>query len=112
MIASSSGVRGSSSRQVAREIWERTGQRVSDETVRHERHQHGLKPFYVVAKPLKTNTHIEDRKWLADFVADWTEEDFLHSAPSDEFCVYVIRKSNHHNERIGAKNIFLILSVL
>jgi transposase len=105
IVASSSGVRSSSCRKVAREILEKTRQRVSYETVRRERYRQGLKPFHVIAKPLKTNTHVEDRKWLADFVADWTEEDFLHIAPSDEFYVYVIRKPNHQNDRLWAKNI-------
>jgi len=34
------------------------------------------------------------------FVDDWTEEDFLHVAPSDEFYIYVVRKPNHQNDRI------------
>jgi transposase len=85
IIASASGIRSNSSRKVARKILEKTRQQVSYSTVRRERHRQGLKPFHVISKPLKTNTHIEDRKWLANFVADWTEEDFLHIAPSDEF---------------------------
>ena len=64
-------------------------------TVHHECHRQGLKPFHGIAKPLKTNTHIEDRKWLANFVADWTEEDFLHVASSNEFYIYVVRKPDH-----------------
>lgn len=84
---------------------EKTGQRVSHVTVHNERHRQDLKPLHVIAKPLKTNTHIEDRKWLANFVADWTEEDFLHTPPSDEFYIYVIRKANYQNDRIWAKNI-------
>lgn len=105
VISSASGVRGNSSRKVAREILEKTKQRVSRMTVNRERHRQGLKPFHVIAKPLKTNTHIEDRKWLANYVANWTEEDFMHVAPSDEFYIYVIRKPNHQNDRIWAKNI-------
>ena len=27
-----------------------------------------LKPFHVIAKPLKTNMHNKDRKWLAEYV--------------------------------------------
>jgi hypothetical protein len=84
---------------------EKTRQRVSHVTVHRERHRQGLKSFHVIAKPLKTNTHIEDRKWLANFVADLTEEDFLHVAPSDEFYIYVVRKPNHQNNRIWAKCI-------
>ena len=29
----------------------------------------------------------------------------MHVAPSDEFYIYVIRKPNHQNDRIWAKNI-------
>ena len=74
-------------------------------TVYNERYRQGLKSFHVIAKPLKTNTHMEDRKWFANFVADWTEEDFLHVAPSDEFYIYVVRKPYHQNDRILAKSI-------
>ncbi len=80
-----------------------TGQRIIHVTIRRGRCRQRLKPFHVIAKSLKTNTHIEDRKWLANFVADWTEEDFLHIVPSDEFDIYVIRKPNHQNDRIWAK---------
>ena len=73
-------------------------------TVHHERHRQDLKPFHVIPKPLKT-THIEDRKWLANFVANWTEEHFMHIAPLDEFYIYVIRKPNRQNDRIWTKNI-------
>lgn len=90
---------------MAREILEKTGQRVSYSTVRRERHRQGLTPFHVISKSLKTITHVEDRVWLANFVADWTEEDFLHMVPSDEFCIYVIRKPNHQNDRIWAKAV-------
>ena len=105
IIAFASSIRSNSSRKVAREILEKTRQKVSYSTVRRERLRQGLKPFHAISKPLKTNTRVEDRKWLANFVADWTEEDFLHIAPSDEFYVYVIRKSNHQNDRIWAKSV-------
>lgn len=105
IVASANGVGDSSCRRVAREILEKTKQRVSHVTIYNERHRQGLKPFHVIAKSWKTNTHIEDHKWLANFVADWTEEDFLHVAPSDEFYIYVVRKSNHQNDRIWAKSI-------
>jgi len=105
VISSASGVSGNSSRKVAKEILEKTKQRVSYVTVHRERHRQGLKPFHVIAKPLKTSTHIEDRKWLANFVANWTEEDFMQIAPSDEFYIYVIRKPNHQNDRIWAKDV-------
>jgi hypothetical protein len=87
------------------QFWKKTRQQVSHMTVNRERHRQGLKPFHVIAKLLKTSTHIEDRKWLANYVADWIEEDFLHVAPSDEFFIYAVRKPNHQNDRICAKSI-------
>ncbi len=48
---------------------------------------------------------MEDRKWLANFVGDWTEEDFLNIAPPNEIYIYVIGKPNHQNDRIWAKSI-------
>jgi len=80
IITSASGIKNSSCRKVTREIFRKTGN-----------------PLHVIAKPLKTNTHTEDRKWLAKFVADWTEEDFLHIAPSDEFYIYVVRSEDRQN---------------
>jgi hypothetical protein len=38
-------------------------------------------------------------------VADWSEEDFLNIAASDEFFVYAIRRPNYQNDRIWAKSI-------
>ncbi|CAF3703691.1 unnamed protein product [Rotaria sp. Silwood1] len=105
IIASASGIRSKSCRKLAREVLEKTRQQVNYSTVHREHHRQGLKPFHVISKPLKTKTHIEDRKWLANFVSDWTVEDFLHIAPSDEFYIYVTRKPNHQNERIWAKSI-------
>lgn len=80
-------------------------QRVSYVTVHRERHRLGLKPFHVIAKPLKTSAHIEDREWLANFVANWTEEDFMQIASSDEFDIYIIREPNHQNDRIWAEDV-------
>ena len=68
IVASASGVRGNSSRKIAREILEKTEQCVSEETVRREHHQQGLEPFHMIEKPLKTNMHHEDRKWHAEYV--------------------------------------------
>ena len=53
----------------------------------HEFTREELKPFHVIPKPLKTETHISDRLWLCDRLKAWTEKDFLHLAPSDEFYV-------------------------
>ena len=102
IIAFVSGIRSKSCRKLAREILEKTRQKADCSTVHRERHRQGLKPFHVISKPLKTNIHIEYRKWLANVVADWTEEDFLHIAPLDEFYIHLIRKSNDQNDRIRA----------
>jgi transposase len=92
-------------RRIVQEILQRRGKRVSKETVRLYRLREGLKPFKVVARPLKTWRHIEDRLWLCDWLSNWTEGDFLHLAPSDEFYVYAIRKPNFQNDRIWAKDV-------
>ena len=68
IITSASADSGSSSRKIAREILKETGLCVSDETVHAELHRQGLKPFHEIAKPLRTNMHIEDPKWLAEYV--------------------------------------------
>ncbi|CAF5162213.1 unnamed protein product, partial [Rotaria sp. Silwood1] len=64
----------------------------------------GLKPFHVIPKSLKSETHISDRLWLCDWLKDWTEEDFLHLAPSDEFYVWTVRRPNSQNDRIWARS--------
>ncbi|CAF1307305.1 unnamed protein product [Adineta ricciae] len=56
-------------------------------------------------KPLKTETNISDRLWLCDWLKNWTQEDFLHLAPADEFYVWSVRKPNYQNDRIWAKSI-------
>jgi hypothetical protein len=64
-----------------------------------------LKPFHVIPKALKSETHISDRLWLCNWLRDWTEEDFVHLAPSDEFFVWAVRRPNYQNDRIWAKSI-------
>jgi transposase len=105
IVAESSNKQRKSHRQVAQEILQRRGKRVTHMTVFNYRQREGLKPFHVIARPLKTQTHIEDRLWLCDWLSEWDEEDFLHLAPSDEFFVYAIRKPNFQNDRIWAKSI-------
>ena len=73
--------------QIVREILERREKIVSKSTVLRYRAKEGLKAFHVIAKPLKTDTHIADRLWLCDWLSDWDQNDFLHLAPSDEFFV-------------------------
>ena len=61
-------VKGSNSRKVARKILDKTKECVSDETVRREHYRQGLKPFHMIPKPLRTNMHIEDCKWIAEYI--------------------------------------------
>lgn len=105
IIASSSHKQRKGNRKVAQEILQLRGKRVGQRTVGRYREREGLKPFHVIAKPLKSQTHVEDRLWLCDWLSEWTEEDFLHLACSDEFFVYAIRKPNFQNDRVWAKDI-------
>jgi hypothetical protein len=90
---------------VAKEIAEKHGEYVTPRTINNYRHREGLKPFHVIPKPLKTETHISDRLWLYDWLKDWTKEDCLHLAPSDEFYVWTVRRLNYQNDRIWARSI-------
>ena len=47
---------------------------------------------------------MQDRLWLCDWLSEWTEEDFLHLAPSDEVFIYSMCKPNYQNDRVWAKN--------
>ena len=40
-----------------------------------------------------------------NWLKDWTEEDFLHLASSDEFFVRIVRGPNYQNDQIWAKRI-------
>ena len=90
---------------MAKEIAERHGEYVARRTINNYRHREGLKPFHVIPKPLKTETHISNRLWLCDWLNDWTKEDFLHLAPADEFYVWIVRRPNYQNDRIWARRV-------
>jgi hypothetical protein len=90
---------------VAKEIAEKRKEYVAPRIINNYRHREGLKAFHVILKPLKTETHISGRLWLCDWLKGWSEEDFLHLAPSDEFYVWVVRRPNYQNDRIWVKSI-------
>jgi hypothetical protein len=90
---------------VAKEIAEEQKEYATRRTINNYRHREGLKPFHIIPKPFKSETHISDRLWLCDRLEDWTEEDFLHLAPSDEFYVWLVRRPNYQNDRIWALSI-------
>ena len=43
--------------------------------------------------------------WFCEFLSEWTTDDFLFLAPSDEFFIYEVRRPNFQNDRIWALNI-------
>lgn len=105
IINASVGAQGGSSRKLAGEILTKRAKRHSKDTVRRFMRKQGLRPFHVIAKPLKTDLNREDRLFLAEFVKDYDETDFLNFAFSDEFFIYSIRKPNHQNDRVWATNV-------
>jgi hypothetical protein len=105
IIWQASGRQGKSCSIVAKEIAEKQKEYVTRRTINNYRDREGLKLFHVIAKLLKSENHISDRLWLCDWLKDWTEEDFLHLAPSDEFYVWAVRRANYQNDRIWARSI-------
>ncbi|CAF0850941.1 unnamed protein product [Didymodactylos carnosus] len=105
LIRNATGKQKRSSYTLVKEIAAKYKEYVTPKTIDNYRHREGLKPFHVIPKPLKTETHISDRLWLCDWLRDWTQEDFLHLAPSDEFYVWTIRRPNYQNDRVWARSI-------
>jgi hypothetical protein len=105
LIRNASGKQKKSSYTLVKEIAAKHKEYVTPKTIDNYRHREGLKPFHVIPKPLKTETHISDRLWFCDWLRDWSREDFLHLAPSDEFYVWTIRRPNYQNDRIWAQSI-------
>ncbi|CAF2519927.1 unnamed protein product [Rotaria sp. Silwood2] len=105
IIHKASGRQGKSCSIVAKEIGEEPKKYVTGRTINNYRHREGLKPFHVIPKPLKSETHISNRLWLCDWLEDWTEEDFLHLASSDKFYVWLVRRSNYQNDKIWALGV-------
>ncbi|CAF1671499.1 unnamed protein product [Adineta ricciae] len=104
-LLSASGKQRKSSSVVAKEIAEKHGEYLTPRTISDYRHREGLKPFHVISKRLKTETHILDRLWLCDWLKDWVKEDFLHLAPSDGCYVWTVLRPNYQNDRIWPRSI-------
>ena len=90
---------------MAKEILARRGKKRSKDTIHRFIRKGGYRPFHVVSKPLKTNLNRDNRLFLAEFVKDYDEADFLNFAFSDEFFIYAIRKPNHQNDRVWALDV-------
>ncbi|CAF1218786.1 unnamed protein product [Rotaria sordida] len=105
LILSVSGKQRKSIYVMMKEIAEKHKEYVVSKTIANYRHREGIKPFHVIPRPLKTETHISDRLWFCDWLKYWTQEDFLHLASSDEFYTWTVRRSNYQNDRIWAKSV-------
>ncbi|CAF2938750.1 unnamed protein product [Rotaria sp. Silwood2] len=105
IIRKASGRQGKSCSVVVKEIAEKQKETAVRRTINNYRHREGLKPLRVIPKSLKSETHISDRLWLSGWLKNWTEEDFLHLAPSDEFYVCTAHRSYYQNDRICARSI-------
>ena len=68
IILEASGRQRKSCSVVAKEIAEKRKEYVVSRTINNYRHREGLKPFHVIPKPLKTETHVSDRLWLCDWL--------------------------------------------
>ena len=62
----------------------------------------GAKQFHQIRAPKLTQKNVGDRLWFCDFLSEWTSDDFLFLAPSDEFYIYEVRRPNLQNDRIWA----------
>jgi hypothetical protein len=91
-------------RKMVGELFARRNKTVDHTTIWRNRRAVGEKPFHVISKPLKSETHKADRLWLAERVQEFDELDFRHFAFSDEFFVYAIRKANSKNDIVWALN--------
>lgn len=102
IIDECSGKRRRSCSQVAKIISEKRDKAVHRSTVQRYRERANIKPFHVIPKPMLSPTSIENRLWFVDFLQQWTEDDFMHLAPSDEFFIWAVRRPNHQNDRVWA----------
>ena len=50
-------------------------------------HSIGAKAFHQVPAPKLSQKNVEDRMWFCEFLSEWTADDFLFLAPSDEFFI-------------------------
>ena len=94
-----------SCRELAKEILAKRGKKRSQMAIHRFVRKSGRRPFHSISKPLKTDLNRENRLFLADFVKDYDEGDFLNFAFSDEFFIYAIRKPNHQNDRVWALDV-------
>uniref|UniRef100_UPI00358EF936 uncharacterized protein n=1 Tax=Myxine glutinosa TaxID=7769 RepID=UPI00358EF936 len=62
----------------------------------------GAKTFHQIPAPKLTEKNVEDRMWFCEFLSEWTSDDFLFLAPSNEFSIYEDRRPNFQNDRMWA----------
>lgn len=100
IITATLGKERKSIRQLQKEIEAIRGKKKSYGTIHNFLHSLGAKPFHQIPAPRLSDKNIDDRLWFCDFLSDWTEDDFLFLAPSDEFFIYGDRRPNYQNDRI------------
>jgi hypothetical protein len=105
VVETSGGKRRRSNCDVAKVILESRGKRVDPRTIGRYRERMGFVAYHVRPKPMKTLLNIENRLWFCEFVSDWSEEDFLHLAPSDEFYIWSMRRPNIQNDRVWSRSL-------
>jgi hypothetical protein len=52
------------------------GKQISSRSVLNYRKCDELKPFHVISKPFKSQINIDDRLFFANWLSDWSSEDF------------------------------------
>jgi hypothetical protein len=61
----------------AKKILEERGKQISSRSVLNYRKRDELKPFHVISKRFKSQINIDDRLFFADWLSDWSSEDFI-----------------------------------
>lgn len=92
-------------RGLQKEIEQIRGKKKSLASIHRFLHSIGAKAFHQVPAPKLSQKNVEDRMWFCEFLSEWTTDDFLFLAPSDEFFIYEVRRPNFQNDRIWALNI-------
>ena len=92
-------------RRLQKDIEDIRGKKKSYGAVRDFLISIGAKPFHQTPAPKLSQKNVEDRLWFCDYLSDWSDDDFLFLAPSDEFYIYEERRPNFQNDRIWALSV-------
>ena len=112
IIISTLGKEKKSIRRLQKDIEDIRGKRRSYGAIRNFLLSLGARPFHQTAGPKISAKNRDDRLWFCDYLSNWTDDDFLFLAPSDEFYIYEERRPNYQNDRIWALSIDEIPEIL